>query len=486
MGKQMEQWIETATAQLRCRRAVPGVAQELESHLQEQYHTFLKQGFVPEDAERKTVESMGDPVLAGGALDHAHRPRPAWGPFGAAALLLLLGGILRWWQSAPLSNGLRLWREGTWQTLFVAEISVFVLAVFYFCIDISLLIRRAWLLYGGLVLISGLGICFGVMINGRYFWQIPLAGLYSALDFALLFVPVYTAVVYTQRGRGWRGFAVSALALLPGILLCLHAPHLLAALLICIAGLVVGVLCCCGNWFGVGKRRGLLALLGAALGAAGIPIALLMRSLLRYYGADWFRYLLSRSSPCFFALEQPYGVDGRGYWQTGLYRMWEGMQWFGSGDNFLWLTGDSGIPTVKTFVERGSAELLSDYLPAYLGWIYGAFWALLLIAAVIVAVVWLWRTALRIRSAIGRMCAVGICTSLTFCGIIYLINCFGWCTFTKGLLPFFGGNVDTIVQAAVIGLLLSAFRFDNVICEPSAVSGIISDPVSLKNSFLRR
>ena len=95
MGQTRKEWLQTVTAQLRCRRAVPGVERELENHLSEQYNAFVAQGCAPEEAERRTVESMGDPVLAGGALDRVHRPRPAWGPFFMVAALLLGGALVR-------------------------------------------------------------------------------------------------------------------------------------------------------------------------------------------------------------------------------------------------------------------------------------------------------------------------------------------------------------------------------------------------------
>jgi len=100
MGECMRQWLETATAQLRYRRAAPGVARELESHLNEQYHAYLQQGCAPGEAEERTVASMGDPLLAGGAPEIAHRPRPAWGAFRAL-------GVAGLWASA-LSVGGRL------------------------------------------------------------------------------------------------------------------------------------------------------------------------------------------------------------------------------------------------------------------------------------------------------------------------------------------------------------------------------------------
>ena len=151
MGQTRKEWLQTVTAQLRCRRAVPGVERELENHLSEQYNAFVAQGCAPEEAERRTVESMGDPVLAGGALDRVHRPRPAWGPFFMVAALLLAGALLRFFWSVPVSaQGAYLWREGAYQSLAAALAGIAVLAAVYFCMDVSLLARWTKALYIGL------------------------------------------------------------------------------------------------------------------------------------------------------------------------------------------------------------------------------------------------------------------------------------------------------------------------------------------------
>lgn len=460
MMEKIQQWIETAAAQLRCRKAVPGVKSELESHLYEQYNAFLAQGCTAAEAQRKTVESMGDPVLAGGALDRIHRPRPAWGPFCAAAALLMMGGILRWWQSIPLAaDGTPLWQESAWQTLFVTEISVLVLALVHFFMDISLLARRAWQFYVGVLACSGFGLLLGnVIINGRRFWALPFFGLYGAFDFALLFAPVYAAVVYRQRGRGWRGFFVCCAALLPGLALCLAVPQSAAALLLAVTGLVTGVVCCRSDWFCIGKRRSLYALSGTVLGLLAVPLAVLLRC----FGAELPGMLARMLSA--FRLGDPAGA---GYWQNGLQRMWDGMRWFSPGDPALLLSEQTGLFRVEEFVGQGASALCADCLPALLGWRLGAFWAFAVLAAIAAGMLWLWVTASRIRSAIGRMCAAAVCTALSCGGMLYLCGSFGWYSATS-ILPFFGSSVDSITQAAVIGLLLSAFRLDTVLHEPSA------------------
>ena len=46
----LQQWLEQALAQLRCRRAEAPVRAELETHLVEQYQALLAQGLPPAEA----------------------------------------------------------------------------------------------------------------------------------------------------------------------------------------------------------------------------------------------------------------------------------------------------------------------------------------------------------------------------------------------------------------------------------------------------
>ena len=110
-------------------------------------------------------------------------------------------------------------------------------------------------------------------------------------------------------------------------------------------------------------------------------------------------------------------------------------------------------------------ELRADYLLAYAGWRYGIACAAALAAAVAGALAWLWRTALRTRSGIGRLCAVGCCALLTMHGVLNLLSCLGWSS-ARGMLPFLDGGWTGVMQAGLAGLLLSAFRLDDVLREP--------------------
>ena len=426
--------------------------------IEERYNAFVAQGCAPEEAERRTVESMGDPVLAGGALDRVHRPRPAWGPFFMVAALLLAGALLRFFWSVPVSaQGVYLWREGAYQSLAAALAGIAVLAAVYFCMDVSLLARWTKALYIGLAAVSAYGFLAGyTLMNGRRLWTVWGVS-YDATHFSMIFIPIYAAVVYRQRGRGWAGLLVSGFAIVPGLWLCIMVPHLAAACVLGLAGLAVCLVCCAGDWYGLGGKKSFAVVLGVTAGSLVVTFLLVLLLMPGLAGS------LQRHLEVLLAPDA--NAAGAGYWMNALRRMWDGMRWLGPGDGSLPLGEKAALGTVGEFAGKAVRELRADYLLAYAGWRYGIACAAALAAAVAGALAWLWRTALRTRSGIGRLCAVGCCALLTMHGVLNLLSCLGWSS-ARGMLPFLDGGWTGVMQAGLAGLLLSAFRLDDVLREP--------------------
>ena len=50
-------------------------------------------------------------------------------------------------------------------------------------------------------------------------------------------------------------------------------------------------------------------------------------------------------------------------------------------------------------------------------------------------------------------------------GVLNLLSCLGWSS-ARGTLPFLDGGWTGVMQAGLAGLLLSAFRLDDVLREP--------------------
>ncbi len=215
---------------------------------------------------------MGDPVLAGGALDRVHRPRPAWGPFFMVAALLLAGALLRffWCMSRRCCARARA------KLVAAALAGIAVLAAVYFCMDVSLLARWTKALYIGLAAVSAYGFLAGyTLMNGRRLWTVWGVS-YDATHFSMIFIPIYAAVVYRQRGRGWAGLLVSGFAIVPGLWLCIMVPHLAAACVLGLAGLAVCLVCCAGDWYGLGGKKSFAVVLGVTAGSLVVTFLLVL------------------------------------------------------------------------------------------------------------------------------------------------------------------------------------------------------------------
>ena len=65
----MEDYIRILTEQIRCVRAREDVAREIRTHIQDQASFYEKQGMGREEALRKAVRDMGDPVSIGVEMD---------------------------------------------------------------------------------------------------------------------------------------------------------------------------------------------------------------------------------------------------------------------------------------------------------------------------------------------------------------------------------------------------------------------------------
>ena len=74
-----DEYINTLTEQIRCKKARHAVAEEIRAHIEDQKQEYLCEGADEAEAEEMAVKEMGDPIEAGVALDTIHRPKMAWG-----------------------------------------------------------------------------------------------------------------------------------------------------------------------------------------------------------------------------------------------------------------------------------------------------------------------------------------------------------------------------------------------------------------------
>ena len=200
--------------QVRWKKARPGLAAEIRTHLLDQRDACLAQGMDEGAAQGEAVRQMGDPVALGTDLDRVHRPRPQWGLLVFALALAALGTLVRLvlTMNTPIETPLVHIMGGV--------LGAVCLAAGYL-LDVSALGRVAgWLCMGFLIVVTPM------LPIWVFSWQeSEVPAIYLLL---ILFPLTLALLLWRLRGRGWPGLlGALAWALLCGIL-CLLMARLLA------------------------------------------------------------------------------------------------------------------------------------------------------------------------------------------------------------------------------------------------------------------
>ena len=411
--------------QVRWKKARPGLAAEIRTHLLDQRDACLAQGMDEGAAQGEAVRQMGDPVALGTDLDRVHRPRPQWGLLVFALALAALGTMVRLFLTMDTPS------EIPGLTHIIGGVLGAVCLAAGYRLDVSALGRVAgWLCLGFLIVITPM------LPIWVFSWQeSEVPAIYLLL---ILFPLTLALLLWRLRGRGWPGLlGALAWALLCGVL-CLLIPRLLAFSQVILSTLVLGLFFTCRDWFGVGKRLGTVLVAAFALAfAVLLPV-----------GTNYLGSLRNNVFPMLYPSDIdnyiPYISANISTIRTAL----SGAKWLGPADPSLWLEerGRSLVPNIE------GDNLLTNLICSW-GWlpflaVVGAFAALFL---------WmLWKT-IRLRQTLGRAVCLGGLTALGVQAAFSLLLNLGVPLFAASF-PLVVGNTGTVLNMFFIGLMLSAFR----------------------------
>ena len=404
--------------QVRWKKARPGLAAEIRTHLLDQRDACLAQGMDEGAAQGEAVRQMGDPVALGTDLDRVHRPRPQWGLLVFALALAMLGTLLRMRLSANLKF---ISNDDLMLDLAGGVLGAVCLAAGYL-LDVSALGRRAgWVCMGFLAIVVFLLLSWDLRVQGVS-WQVEF--------FLYLFPLTLALLLWRLRGRGWPGaLGAMAWAGLCGIS-CLLTPSLFALFQVTLSALILGLFFSCRDWFGIGKRLGMVLVAVLGLGILFLIV---------YYGY-WTQFR--------FDIHPELDPLNQGYYAAAIRTALSGAKWLGPVDPALWFTenGWSLVPNIE------GDNLLTNLICSW-GWlpflaVVGAFAALFL---------WmLWKT-IRLRQTLGRAVCLGGLTALGVQAVFSLLLNLGVPLFAASF-PLVVGNTGTVLNMFFIGLMLSAFR----------------------------
>lgn len=462
-------FLDDVTDQISCRSIHPSIRRELEDHILDRMEEYEAQGIPREEAERRAVHAMGDPVSIGARLNEIHKIQKMPALTALTLILLFLGftaSCYMHWSPEQYANGYLHYIPGL-AVLTAVAWKGYPLLIRHF----RLLLKIVGVLYLLHIIISFLLV--KGYITRTWIWS-PSFGYYFALSLA----PVLILLSYHFRLYG--ATALLRIWVLSGIgISMLYFPFrwfnqsACAVLLLSLTG-TLAIMIHKNVFSGKKKRLILITLTGFLLSGTLLHTTASAKQLaLEFihpdsyvrdcwddtYNSVLIRELLSRT-PLTHGLELTP----------------EEMMMYGSGD---WYFPENSTNTARTprYIHYDTSTVtLWDILPQHyhnnyliavciflFGWIGG----FLLLAAIAGFYLFLFCCIRKIRG--GLASALSFCCGLLllFQSIFYVLGNFGYqyASFTN--LPLVSeGKISIVFNMILLGFIYSAYRYDRVIEEP--------------------
>lgn len=435
-----EEYLDIVESQIRCKMARGAVSKEIKAHIEDQAEAFRMEGMEPEDAEAAAVRGMGDPVEAGEALDRIHRPRMAWEMIALIAGLSIVGFLLQCFLKGGLEG------EAISAAYFVKQL-LLLLAGLGVMIGICFLDYSRIGYYAKEITV----ILFLLLVLGIHFFSPPVNGSLSWIYiggisintklFAMLLVPLYGAILYSYRGQGYGAVLKGVFWMLPGLYIARICPSILSALILFLSFLSILGVAVYRNWFRVSRKRVLFS-----MGAVMVLFPLMGYGLIMRFGAVYQRDRVE-------AILNP--ETAASYQVQVIRELLDGSKLLG------------GFKGIRQMEVLGTSDFIMTYIISY----YGILAAVLLMGLIAFLIIRFCRISLRQRNQLGMIMGTASCAVLIFQLLFYVVSNLGsnWTLlFAGGYCPFlaFGGS-GMMVTCILLGLLLSIYRYQNVLPEQS-------------------
>lgn len=446
MRMKMEEYLRIVTEQIRCAGAREMVSGELRDHILDQAEAYEAEGMFEEEALEKAVQDMGDPVETGVSLDRIHRPQLSVGililvgiiSLGSIALHAALGIYAR---EAPAVSGY-LHRHVLYIVL------GYILMLVIYRLDYSVLSRFAKpmaVIFLAVLLIGKR--FFGMWINGAMLY-IRMGSVALFLPTLLiLYVPLFGAILYSYRGEGCKGMGRIFLWALIPTWFAFQLPAFSQGVILWGSFVTMTAVAVYKGWYRIPRKAG-LAFLGLLFAAPPLMFlgAGILGRLATYQIARIQAFLTNSPDNNYLAI-----------------RMRE-------------LLENSTLVGVNAGNVAEIAKLPgfnSDYIFVSLITTYGLLAGVLAAALMFFLIIKVFRISFGQKNQLGMILGCG-------CGIVYLLQtvlCLGMnlglLPSTAVILPFFSsGGTGIIVAYILLGLVLSVYRYKNILPEKAEKNAV--------------
>ena len=456
MSEKINSFLDAVCGHVKCKSVHKDIRDELTSHINELKDTYLQETQDEEGALEMAISAMGDCEKIGKHLDKQHRPQTEWSLVGLTAFIALIGGTVtfmsRSWERTPVNFS-------RYSVCVIIGIVVMIGLTFF---DYTKLKKLSWPTYLSALSILAVVLFQGTRLNGvvRFIW---IGGSAISVDFTtLLFLAAFAGFVDKSRGTGITAIIKLSVIALISVIPVVMQPNILQALILLLGYSVLITGAIIKNHFG-GSKRQQAVLFGAIICFGGLlSFGFLFSDMYRTERLNhWLSIFTSRGQL------DPIGM---GYQQVVADKLMSSSSIFGAAAENKWL-----MPNLTT-----------DYALVNVFATLGRISGFVLILAVAVYIFRMFMTTRKIKSNYGFYLSLGACTVLSAQFLTGILVNFNLLPPASTYIPFISyGGVGYIVSMAFIGLMLSAWRRNNLLpSEPKNVTASASNFIKIEDGKL--
>ena len=428
---QLTEYIQILTDQIRCKKAHPMIVEEYTAHIEDQADAYMQSGMEKEEALEAAITQMGDPVEAGVALDRVHRPKMCVSLMVTILVLTLIGIVT---QSVIFKDVDDTYVQETYLLRSIAYnlIGFAVMAIVCY-LDYSFLSKHILGFYGGWYL-------FIICLN--LFFEVSFINGQRVLNYQLLafFPPIYAGILFYYRNQGLKGFLKAALLLLLALPPITASNSASGCVELYAVALILWTAAFLKGWYG-NKRWLKVSLLWAF--AILLPASLIAKVVMGPAGS--YRAIRLKA---FFHPEAYAGAEG--YVATQI------QNTVGK------LSFDGSITSLQNQLPNSYNDFIILSIFSYFGIVIG----LLVCGFIVFFFVKAFGISMKQKNQLAQMVGLSCVMELLMRAFIYITANFGLCPLSQMNMPFLSfGLTGTLVNSVLAGLLLSIYRYENVLGE---------------------
>ena len=454
LNKHTSEFLRSVCSQIKYKKIHKDISNELIMHIDEMKDEYIKKGMLEEEAVKKAIDQMGDPIEIGKSLNKTHKPKLEWSIIILVGMLIVAGGVVLFSLindvafspslSFIINYGPASMKEFINSYLLYTALGVSILLTFYF-FDYTRLEK-----YSLHIFLVSIVFLFATSYSprGKYIYEYIEAGQvnFSPVSIAMPLLLISFSGLLTRWMTGnvndiLKIFCLGSLA----IAMCLiHMSMVNAFILICVflAMITIAII---DKRFKGNKKLFLFYTYGSIFSA--------MAGFLFFYIRPR-KHLVER---LIYFLNPIKGTEPLGSTYVGIQKVFAGSKMLGKGDGLY--TNHNELGKVFT-VPSLESEFIFTYIVSAFGWIAG----IAIVAIALVTIIRMIFTVNKIHSTYGKYIISSIIIAFSLQTVANILMNFGIFPLMRITLPFISyGGMNFVINMGLIGLLLGIYRRKDLI-----------------------